>query len=142
MAGIAIDDECVTAFNELKAKKSCRYITYQIIDNTAVKVCNKGARDKSWDDFVAEELKDNQPLYAVFDFDFKNDEGADRNKIVIFSWIPDNLPVKMMAQKMIYASTKESFAHKIGGGGTVSVAANDKSQTTLAYVTDKCNKGR
>jgi cofilin len=130
-SGIAVDDSCVTAFNDMKLKKASRYLIFQIEGETAIKVSSTGARDKTYDDFVAE-LGKEQPAYAVFDFDY-DFEGAPRNKLLFISWIPDTAKIKA---KTVYASTKDSLVQKIGSG-TFGIQASDYSQVAKEAVLKK-----
>jgi len=134
MAGITVDDSCVTAFNDLKARKA-RYITMKIVADTSVKVASVGARDKTWADFVGELTKDD-PCYAVFDFDY-DFEGVPRNKLLLVSWIPDTAKIRI---KTIYAATKDAVIQKCGAG-TTHYSASDYGQvaheTVLAEMVKK-----
>lgn len=130
-SGIAVDDTCVTAFNDMKLKKASRYVIFQIEGETSVKVSSVGAREKTYDDFVAE-LGKEQPAYAVFDFDY-DFEGAPRNKLLFVSWIPDTARIKV---KTVYAATKDAVVQKIGSG-TFMVQASDYSQVAKEAVLKK-----
>jgi len=126
MAGITVDDSCIAAYMELKARKS-RYITMKIVADTSVKIHSVGERDKTWADFVGE-LSKEDPSYAVFDFDY-DFEGVPRNKLLLVSWIPDTAKVRV---KTIYAATKDAVVQKVGAG-TTHYSATDYGQ--IAYET-------
>ena len=131
LGGIAVDDACVTIFNELKQKKTHRFIIFEIVDGKEVKVKSMGERSKTYADFL-EVLEKDTPCYAVFDYEYEMD-GAPRARILLINWIPDTAKVRA---KMIYASTKESLKTKIEGG-LVEVQATDASEVSEEHVLNK-----
>merc|ERR1711991_1013804 len=53
--GIAVDDACVEAFQELKIGHKHRFLIFKINDDhTAVEPLLKGEKDATWDDFVGQ----------------------------------------------------------------------------------------
>lgn len=136
MSGIAVSDECITTFNELKSKKAHKFIIFKIENNAVVKVAECGAPSQTFEDFKARLVKD-EPCYAVFDFDYEA-EGATRSKLVFIAWIPDVAKVKA---KMIYASTKEALKMKIEGA-LVDVQACDASEISHEVVLAKVKGGK
>ena len=128
LTGITVSDDCVTTFNDMKTSKKFQYIIFTIKDQKEVVIGETGVRGASYDDFVAK-LENDQPCYAVFDFEYDTPDGK-RGKLLFFSWIPDTAKVR---PKMIYASTKEGLKQKIEGG-LVDVQATDASMTTIEHV--------
>ncbi|KAL6056589.1 cofilin [Balamuthia mandrillaris] len=89
-SGIAIDDECVNKFNELKLGKNVRYAIFKIADDHKSVVFEKEApTSATWEDFVGE-LPRNDARYGIFDFEYEVD-GGKRNKIVFVLWAPDEV---------------------------------------------------
>jgi len=136
MTGIHVHDDCVLVFNELKTKKAYRYVLFTIQDNKIVIVKDKGARDETYDAFLAKLSKD-EPCYAAFDFEYDSDD-VKRGKLVFISWIPDTAKVK---PKMIYAGTKDALKQKIEGG-LVEVQATDASEVTYDAILQKVKHGK
>ncbi|KAL6056590.1 cofilin, variant 2 [Balamuthia mandrillaris] len=134
-SGIAIDDECVNKFNELKLGKNVRYAIFKIADDHKSVVFEKEApTSATWEDFVGE-LPRNDARYGIFDFEYEVD-GGKRNKIVFVLWAPDESPIK---QKMMYTSTKDSIKKKFVGIGT-EVQACDLSEVDRAEVLSRVTK--
>lgn len=48
-------------------------------------VIDKTAENSTYDDFL-EELPENQPRYAVYDFDYEKPGEGQRSKIIFFAW--------------------------------------------------------
>lgn len=135
MSGIQVDDSCLGTFNELKSKKAHRFIIFKIINDTTINVVATGARDQTYDNFVAT-LKGDEPCYAIFDFDFDL-EGSPRNKLLLISWIPDTAKIKA---KTVYASSKDALVQKVGGG-TTNIQASDFAEVSHERVLAKVKAG-
>ena len=85
-SGIAVKDDCVNVFNELKLKSTHRYITYKIGDDLKEIVVDQiGPRSATWDDF-RNALPRDEPRYGVFDLEFSLGDSGDRHKLVLVSW--------------------------------------------------------
>ena len=112
-SGVAVQDECVTVFNELKLKHTMKYIIYDMNDAmTEIKVLKTGGKEATYDEFL-KELPDAECRYAVFDVDYVDPKTqSSRNKITFFAWCPDVAKVK---PKMIYASSKEELKKRLVG---------------------------
>jgi len=84
---VAVRDDCVTVFNELKLKHDKKYIIFSM--NTAmteIQVLKCSSKDASYDDFV-DEFPSGSCRYGVFDVEYTDPKtGGQRNKIVFFSW--------------------------------------------------------
>lgn len=109
-SGVAVDPECITAFNELKLKHSLRYIVYCLTkDLKRIEVETKAPPTATYQDFE-EEMKaaeqKQQCRFAVFDAEYDLPNGQKRNKIVFYIWCPDTATTK---QKMVYTSSKDAL---------------------------------
>jgi cofilin len=85
-SGVAVADECLNVFQDLKLKKKYKYILYKLAsDNSCIEVEKTVEEAGSYDDFVRA-LPVNDCRYAVYDFEY--DTGGDglRNKICFYSW--------------------------------------------------------
>jgi len=135
-SGIAVADDCVTKFNELKLGHAYKYITYTLnADNTQVVVDAVGGKDATYQEFVGK-LPANDCRYAVYDFEFDAPEGGKRSKILFVLWAPDGAKVK---PKMMYTSTKSDFRKKLVGVGT-EIQATDASEIDYETILDKAKK--
>ncbi|KAF9123186.1 cofilin [Mortierella sp. 14UC] len=110
-SGVKAHPDCVQSFMELKLQKSHKYIIYKISDDLETIEVVKTSNDADYDNFLAE-LPAEDCRWAVYDFAFKTADGGDRNKIVFFSWSPDNAKIK---PKMLYASSKEGLRKSLNG---------------------------
>eukprot|EP01017_Pseudomicrothorax_dubius_P000528 TRINITY_DN0_c203_g1_i3.p1 TRINITY_DN0_c203_g1~~TRINITY_DN0_c203_g1_i3.p1 ORF type:complete len:139 (+),score=49.52 TRINITY_DN0_c203_g1_i3:53-469(+) len=112
-AGIGATDACVSEFNKIKMSKSSRYIIYHIVDKRQVEIESIGERTASYEDFL-KALPRTSPRYVVYDFNYTTNEVPPREveKLLFVYWCPDEAEVK---EKMVYATTKESFKKKLVG---------------------------
>eukprot|EP01111_Echinosteliopsis_oligospora_P006825 TRINITY_DN211_c0_g1_i1.p1 TRINITY_DN211_c0_g1~~TRINITY_DN211_c0_g1_i1.p1 ORF type:complete len:149 (+),score=37.69 TRINITY_DN211_c0_g1_i1:155-601(+) len=143
-SGIAINQECVTAYNSLKLNHADRWITFKISDDLkevviADRQANAGGRsgaagEKEYTDFVKRALPQNECRYAIYDFDFKAEDGGDRSKIVFVLWAPDSAKIK---PKMMYTSSKDAIRKQLVGIGS-EVQATDAAEIAFEAVLEKC----
>eukprot|EP01087_Luapelamoeba_hula_P001671 TRINITY_DN11402_c0_g1_i1.p1 TRINITY_DN11402_c0_g1~~TRINITY_DN11402_c0_g1_i1.p1 ORF type:complete len:138 (-),score=30.77 TRINITY_DN11402_c0_g1_i1:6-419(-) len=131
MSGIAVADEVVHKFNELKLAHNTRYLTFQMSDDLTQVVLDKTSVSPSatWEDFTSD-LPRHDCRYGVFDFEYEKDGGR-RNKIVFVVWCPETSKIKA---KMLYTSTKESLKKKLVGIGS-ELQATDSSEIARSEVT-------
>ena len=83
-SGMAVDDDCKLKYQDLKAKRSYRFIIFKI-DEQQVVVDKLGGPDQSYDDFTTS-LPSDECRYAVFDFDFTTNENVQKSKIFFVAW--------------------------------------------------------
>ncbi|KAJ0551802.1 putative actin-depolymerizing factor domain, ADF/Cofilin, ADF-H/Gelsolin-like domain superfamily [Helianthus annuus] len=127
-SGMAVHDDCKLRFQELKAKRNYRFVTFKIEDQQ-VTIDKIGGPNKTYDDFT-NSLPVNECRYAVFDFDFTTDENVQKSKIFFITWCPDTSKVRM---KMVYASSKDRFKRELDGI-QVELQATDPSEMSLDIV--------
>lgn len=133
---VAVNDEALVAFNELKLGKNHKYIIYKINDAKTEIVVDHSSKDGAYDDFVGE-LPENDCRYAVYDFEYETASGeGKRSKIIFFIWSPDTAPVK---SKMIYASSKDAIRRALNGVST-EVQGTDFSEVAYDTVLDKVSR--
>ncbi|KAK7366767.1 hypothetical protein VNO80_08764 [Phaseolus coccineus] len=127
-SGMAVNDDCKLKFQELKAKRIYRYITFKI-EQQQVVVDKIGSSTETYDNFQAS-LPDDECRYAVYDFDFTTNENCQKSKIFFVAWSPDTSRVRM---KMVYASSKDRFKRELDGI-QVELQATDPSEMSLDIV--------
>ncbi|KAF5800495.1 putative actin-depolymerizing factor domain, ADF/Cofilin, ADF-H/Gelsolin-like domain superfamily [Helianthus annuus] len=127
-SGMAVHDDCKLRFQELKAKRNYRFVTFKIEDQQ-VTIDKIGGPNETYDDFT-NSLPVNECRYAVFDFDFTTDENVQKSKIFFITWCPDTSKVRM---KMVYASSKDRFKRELDGI-QVELQATDPSEMSLDIV--------
>ena len=133
ISGIQVSQKAVDTFEEMKHSRKYRYIVFDI-DYTAGLVVLKetGAYDSEYDEFT-ECLPDADCRFAIYDYDYTNDDGLKFNKFVFVMWSPDISPLKT---KMMYASTKEYFRDCLDGTG-IEVQATDISEIDADSMYDR-----
>jgi len=136
-SGVALADDCISEFQELKLKKAFKYIIYKINDSkTQIVVDTKGSED-DYDVFLSK-LPEKECRYAIYDFAYTNDEGAPRNKILFYTWSPDDAPIR---SKMISSSSKDALRRSLTGI-QIEVQGTAFDEVSHETVLDKCLKGR
>ncbi|ODV85173.1 hypothetical protein CANARDRAFT_28470 [[Candida] arabinofermentans NRRL YB-2248] len=136
-SGVAVSDEALKAFNDLKLGKKYKYIIYALNDKKTEIVVDKTSVDGSYDDFL-EELPENDCKYAIFDFEYEigNGEGK-RSKIVFYQWSPDTANVRA---KMVYASSKDALRRALNGVST-DIQGTDFSEVAFESVLERVSRG-
>merc|ERR1712127_996148 len=124
MSGVTVADACVDRFNEIKMKKTLKYVVFKIEDRKKIVVDAEGDKDKTYADFV-EALPEGEPRYALVDVDYTTDEGVQQNNLCFFFWSPDDKT--SVEDRMIYASSKDAIKKKLVGV-MKEIQANDPSE--------------
>ena len=113
------------AFNDFKLQQGeykIRYFIYKI-EKDEIVIEKMGAREKSYDDFVAD-LPENDCRYGLIDVEFTTADERQTSKIVFLSWSPDTAKVR---SKMVYAGSKEYLKGSFVGV-SINVNATDHSE--------------
>jgi len=132
-SGVAVADDCITKFQELKLGHSLRFIIYKLNDtNTEITVEKAGSPTASYQEFVAA-LPPQDCRFAVYDFEFTAPEGGKRNKILFILWAPDSAKTK---PKMLYTSSKADLRKKLVGIAT-EIQATDMAEIDYDSVLEK-----
>ena len=98
-----MNDECLTLYEEFKIRKKYKYIIFKLsgkrrlsvfsigitdkraIDDLKEIVVEKSAESGSYEEFLSQ-LPENEPRYAVYDFDFEKPGEGQRSKITFYAW--------------------------------------------------------
>ena len=93
MSGIEIDPEISTLFNDVKLRKSNKYIFFKIQDKKRIIVDKLGdpchTEDKESDGAQFSQLSEcltKEPRYILYDFSFTNKEGRKIQKLAFLFW--------------------------------------------------------
>ena len=132
-SGVAVNDACLSSYQDLKMNKKFKYVLYKLNDELTEVVVDK-ASNGSYEEFLAA-LPKKGCRYAVFDLEFDFGEGP-RSKIIFFTWSPDESKIK---EKMIYAATKDGIRKKLVGVQT-EIQATDFSEIAKDVVLDKVSR--
>merc|ERR1712190_139713 len=121
MSGVQLADGCVEAFKELKLKHNYQYLMFEVNGDT-IDLTEKGAKGSSYDDFYAKlQGRTKEPCYVIYDFQYKDKEGKQKDKLVLINWVPEGSPSKL---KMLYTASKEAIKKPCNGIG-IDIQATD-----------------
>ncbi|XP_037040740.1 cofilin/actin-depolymerizing factor homolog [Bradysia coprophila] len=135
-SGVAVSDDCIRAFENIKNSKVHRFAIFMIVGNK-IDVEQVGSRDASYDEFLSQ-LKageGKQCRYGVYDYEYTyQHQGtasvAIKQKLFLMLWCPDTASV---SNKMIYASSYESLKHALVGIQKY-IQANDDDEASQETV--------
>ncbi|KAJ3360441.1 cofilin [Allomyces javanicus] len=129
--GVAVNDACVEAFQDLKLGKKHKFIVYRIEHNEEI-VVDQTSTDADYDSFIGA-LPENDCRYAIYDLEFEHPDGGQRNKIIFIAWSPDTARIR---SKMIYAGSKDALRRKLVGIAQ-EVQATDLSEVSYDSVLER-----
>ncbi|KAL2265558.1 hypothetical protein VTJ83DRAFT_6658 [Remersonia thermophila] len=148
-SGATVNQECVTAYNDLKLNKKYTYVIFKLSDDNKEIVVESTSEDGPEYDNFREKLLNAQsktktgalskgPRYAVYDvqYDLASGEGT-RNKITFIAWSPDDAGI---LAKMVYASSKEALKRALPGIAA-EVQANDADDIEWSSLVKTVSKG-
>ncbi|TID31126.1 hypothetical protein CANINC_000278 [Pichia inconspicua] len=134
---VAVSDEALKAFNDLKLGKKYKFIIYKLNDSKTEIVVDKTSTEDSYDAFI-EEFPENDCKYAVYDFEYEISAGeGKRSKIVFYQWSPDTANIR---SKMVYASSKDALRRALNGVSS-DIQGTDFSEVSYEAVLEKVSKG-
>lgn len=134
-SGVAVSQECLAQFQELKLGKKIKYIIYTLNQNNTEIVVAKTSTSSSYDDFIAE-LPPAECRYAIYDFEYEKGDEGKRNKICFFTWSPDDAKIK---QKMVFASSKDALRKALVGISS-EIQGTDFSEVSYETVLEKVSR--
>ncbi|GMM31811.1 cofilin [Martiniozyma asiatica (nom. inval.)] len=136
-SGVAVSDEALKAFNDLKLGKKYKYIIYALNDSKTEIVVDKTSTSASYDDFVAE-LPETECKYAIYDFEYEISAGeGKRSKIVFYQWAPDTASIRA---KMVYAASKDALRRALNGV-SADIQGTDFSEVSYESVLERVSRG-
>jgi cofilin len=84
-SGLAVHDACKVKFQELKARRSFRFIVFKIDEKAMeIQVERLGETNQGYGDFT-DSLPADECRYAIYDLDFTTLEHCQKSKIFFFS---------------------------------------------------------
>ncbi|KAJ7643942.1 actin depolymerizing factor [Roridomyces roridus] len=135
-SGVAVNPDCLEQFSDLKLKKKYKYIVFTLnADNTEI-VVGKTSTSTDYEDFI-KELPETECRWAVYDLEFEKEGAGKRNKIVFYSWAPDDAKIKA---KMVFASSKDALRRSLVGIH-LEIQGTDFSEIAHEAVLDKAQRG-
>ena len=94
-SGVGVNAACLSAYEGLKLGRGSKpkYIVFTLSkDLTEIVVEKTGEPTSTYDEFLGT-LPEAECRWAVYDFDYKREDGGIRNKLTFFSWyVPSLIP--------------------------------------------------
>ncbi|TPP66837.1 putative Cofilin actophorin [Fasciola gigantica] len=131
-SGIKCSDTCVDAFNDMKFRKTHRYILYEICDDKEIRVSYRAKRSATFGDFIQDLVsarKEKKALYAVYDYE----SPGKMPYLVFIVWTPTDIEIR---KKMIYAASTDAIKRKLIGLKTT-IQAHDLDDITEEEILKK-----
>ncbi|KEP54042.1 cofilin/tropomyosin-type actin-binding protein [Rhizoctonia solani 123E] len=135
-SGVTVNPQCVSDYQDLKIKKTSKFITFKLSDDMKEIVVDKISADEDYEAFL-KALPPAEPRWAVYDVAFEKD-GGKRNKLAFFSWSPDDAKVKA---KMVYASSRDALRRSLDGIAA-EIQATAPDEVAWESVLEKVSRGR
>ncbi|MEU1534013.1 actin-binding ADF family protein [Streptomyces fagopyri] len=121
---IAVDDSCISAFQELKGRRDVNTVIYQLsesLDSVVMDVMGNMTHDE-----LLKALPVDEPRYVVYDLLFASPDGARQERIVLISWCP----ARATAEERIAHSAGSSTLRNLLEGVQVYVSATELSDVS------------
>ncbi|WVN85563.1 uncharacterized protein L203_100711 [Cryptococcus depauperatus CBS 7841] len=135
-SGVQATDECIEAYQKLKAGKKFTYIIYGLSPDYSSIVVLKTSQEKNFDKFI-EELPEQECRWAVYDYEFTLPGGeGTRNKLCFVSWSPDTAKIK---DKMLFASSRDALRRTLVGIH-IEIQATEYSEITEEIIYQKATR--
>jgi len=95
-SGVKVDEVVKLKYDDIKKKKSYRYLVFYIKDEKLITVEKVGTRECNYNDFLMD-LTGSGPddcRYGVYDFEYTHQcqgttEASKKEKLFLMSWCPD-----------------------------------------------------
>jgi len=132
-SGVAVAQDCVQAYSDLKLGHKYRYFVMRINDNQTEVIVEKTADpNATYDDFL-KDLPATECRYAVYDLDYETKDGRKTGKVIFFVWAPDEAKIKA---KMITAASKAAVKKALTGI-SCEIQATGADEIEFAEVLDR-----
>lgn len=107
-----VTSEAISTFNEWKIGKGTgKYLIFRLENVGSIALTKIGPSTCTWEELCSE-LKEDQPLWAVYPFSYNTKENAKRSKTVMLQWIPSRANVR---EKMQYSMWTNVLKQSLGG---------------------------
>eukprot|EP01125_Pyxidicula_operculata_P015495 TRINITY_DN525_c1_g4_i1.p1 TRINITY_DN525_c1_g4~~TRINITY_DN525_c1_g4_i1.p1 ORF type:complete len:140 (+),score=28.68 TRINITY_DN525_c1_g4_i1:178-597(+) len=136
MAGVSINQSCISEFESFKKDKSTdAFIVFKMSDKLSEVIVDKKGESATYDDFI-KEFQEKNCSYIVRKIKYSNGSDGDRVKIVFYLWTPSSASLK---HRMVFAATSANFKRSLMGVQT-GIQAGDVSSLLLEDVIEKCKR--
>uniref|UniRef100_A0A1W7RAQ3 Cofilin n=1 Tax=Hadrurus spadix TaxID=141984 RepID=A0A1W7RAQ3_9SCOR len=148
-SGVTVSVLAKTVYDEVKKDKKYRYIVYHIKDEKIIDVEVTGARNATYNDFLAQmQNYKTECRYCVFDFPanvegggsgtHQKQGGMSVDRLVMMTWCPESAKIK---QKMLYSSSYDALKKALVGIYKY-VQACDFEEVSQEAIEDAFRKGK
>jgi len=134
-SGVTVSQDCLDQFQVLKLKKTLKYIIFTLNKENTEIVVEKKSTSQDYDEFI-KDLPELECRWAVYDLEFEKEDGGKRNKLVFYSWAPDDAKIKA---KMVFASSKDALRRSLVGIA-VEIQGTEYSEVAYDQVLEKAGK--
>ncbi|CAO3680054.1 unnamed protein product [Umbelopsis ramanniana] len=134
-SGVAVNEKCLEVFQELKLRHKYKFIIFKLSDDNREIIVENAAETGEYDTFVSQ-LPEDEPRYAIYDFEYEKPGEGLRSKIVFYAWTPDTAKVR---SKMLYASSKDALRRTLVGIA-IEVQGTDLSEVDEEAVLEKAQR--
>jgi len=139
-SGVAVSEEVKLRYDEIKKKKSHRYLIFFIENEKTITVEKIGGRDTNYEEFLTEIMAcgPEDCRYGVYDFEYQHQcqgtsEKTMKEKLLLMSWCPDTARIK---KKMLYSSSFDALKKCLVGVQKY-IQATDESEASAEQVEEK-----
>ena len=87
-SGVTVNSDVLSQYQELKLGKKTRFLIFSLskdLSEVVVVPTEGNGASATYEDFLTH-LPSDQCRWAIFDYEYKLDDGSRRNKLVFFSW--------------------------------------------------------
>jgi len=139
-SGVKVDEVVKLKYDDIKKKKSYRYLVFYIKDEKTICIEKAGTRDESYDTFLADIMScgPEDCRYGLFDFEYRHqcegtNEKSKKEKLLLMTWCPDTAKIK---KKMLYSSSFDALKKCLVGSITY-IQATDEAEASQFEVEEK-----
>jgi cofilin len=110
-ANYPMHPDCMEAFNAVKDPNGPTSFVIFKIEHEQIAVDQVGNNSMAYADFVAL-LPAHEPRFCVYDYNYQNDEGHKRSKLVFIFWSPESVNPRL---RMTYATGQKGLVRRLQG---------------------------
>mmetsp|Transcript_34459 Transcript_34459/g.83349 ORF Transcript_34459/g.83349 Transcript_34459/m.83349 type:complete len:142 (+) Transcript_34459:56-481(+) len=133
MSGIKLDKKALGVFEEMKKKRTHKYMIFSIKKEKVIIIDSESglaSKKPSYEDFAKAVVSADggKPCWGVIDYEAKKKDGSLLNRLVMVSWCPDDSGVKA---KMLHGSTTNTIKSKLGIDKTLQASAPSECEESV-----------
>lgn len=129
---VTVNPSCVDTYQALKMKRNHKFITFKLSNDNTEIIVDQTSESSDYDDFLGS-LPEDEPRWAVYDFQYAAPDGSVKSKLIFLSWSPDIARIKA---KMVYATSKDALRRALPGI-EAEIQGTESSDIAFDQVLDK-----